>query len=101
MQSHLLVVMDVEYKMALSKEHRNIAEKLLQNMARDDLADLIEVLQYFNRRCREDVRHLCLIDGCSNETEEEKRLREIEVIERKSQDVYLSTSRPVCKCCGR
>ncbi len=87
--------------MALSQEHRTIAENLLRNMSCNDLNDLIEVLQYFNNQCREDARHKCLISGCQNETEQARKLREIEILERKSQDVYFSTSRPVCKCCGK
>lgn len=85
--------------MALTRENRTIAENLLERMSKDEINELIKVLKYFNDHCREDVRHLCLRDGCENGTDQEKKLRELRV--QKSQDVYFSTTHPVCKCCGR
>lgn len=85
--------------MALSAELRSVAEGLLERVPTEELRALIEVLQYFNEKCRESDRSGCLQFGSSQPDDEEERLREVYVA--KSANIYLTAPRPVCRCCGR
>ena len=96
--------------MALSKELHSIAVNLLKNVSENDLDELIKVLSYFNQRCKEKHRSLCLQNGCEQPEPEEKELRRVEkrieelvksLIKESSQNFYMQTSTPTCKCCGR
>jgi hypothetical protein len=87
-----------------------IAENLLTQLSRDEVAKLVQVLDYYNSGCVEDSRARCLRNGC--ETKQDPELEQeckdaLDTKKRKAiklsgaQEVYLTTSQSICPCCRR
>lgn len=87
---------------------------LLETVAPRELDELIEALKYYNRRCKESDRADCARYGCSTKEDPDlearvkdacskipDELRKSLLEKRGSQQVYMLTKKPVCRCCGR
>ena len=87
--------------MALSKELHDIAYNLLKTVPKTELSKLLETITHFNDRCIEAQRHDCFENGCSSALPVEQELRATVREVRASQNFYMQTERPSCKCCGK
>jgi hypothetical protein len=86
--------------MALKKDLHSIAANLLSNVPVADLKELIDVLKFFNENFNEKDRATAFKNGFQGETPKQQEARSI-LEKSASQDFYLQSKNPVCRCCGR
>ncbi len=75
---------------------KTAAYGLLKNLTAAEVEELIEVLAYFNKSCREDCRAECLANGCARQ---QKSLTENKTAG--STNIYMAGGQSVCPCCKR
>ena len=83
----------------------NVAYNVLQNLSRAEVSELVEILEFYNTKCKEESRAACLRHGCKNQSHRAERQIK-EAVEKyqesaSSQDIYFSITNDRCPCCGR
>lgn len=79
----------------------NMIYNIINGSSARDITGLIRTVRYFNEKCQESSRADCLQYGCKKPDSVEQKLREVLVEKSASQNFYMQTTTPVCKCCGR
>lgn len=81
-----------------------LAEQLLSSVPKDEVTDLIRLLEYYNR-FPEELRVKAMKNGS---VEPKDKFLETQVIEEMvnfsksaSANSYVTTNQGVCRCCGR
>ena len=82
---------------------KTAAYNLLDTLSPAEIKELVEVLTYYNEKCRTDSRAACLQHGCQKSEGEVMTENERRLIEKTagSTDIYLSGGSSVCPCCKR
>ena len=81
---------------------------ILKAFSKAEVDKIIEVLSYFNKKCKEESRAACLLHGCKNtdspiEKEIQQHLGEETIVENFSKRAAASYSGPsqaTCSKCG-
>jgi hypothetical protein len=86
----------------MNKRTIELAKQLLTSVPKAEMDDLIHLLSYYNRAPEGD-RVKAMANGFerANEPDFERETRALMEKAAGSQDVYMTTSTPVCRCCGR
>jgi hypothetical protein len=80
-----------------------LAQQLLGSVPKDEIEDLVQLLQYYNRFDEAD-RVRAMQNGSTHPVNgeiETKVIREVREKSAGSQNVYMSSNQTVCRCCGR
>lgn len=82
-----------------------LAQQLLGTVPKDETADLIRLLQYYNR-FEESDRVRAMTNGSTNPVDkflEEEVIKDSAVMLKAagSQRSYVTTNQSVCRCCGK
>lgn len=82
-----------------------LAQQLLGSVPKSEMADLIRVLQYYNRFAEED-RVRAMLNGSKDPQDrflEEEVISEVKELRSTAgrQASYVATNQSVCRCCGR
>ena len=80
-----------------------LAKQLLASVPQSEMRDLIRVLEYYNSHFSESDRVRAMEHGSTEPTNPtlEKEITESIQKSAGSQNVYLSSSQDVCRCCGK
>ena len=88
----------------MQKRTVRLAEQLLNSVPKSEMADLIRLLEYYNR-FNENERTKAMRNGSVQPVDEflEKQvIQEMTTISKTaSLNSYATTSQNVCRCCGR
>lgn len=86
----------------MEKRTVELAKQLLSSVPKREMEDLIQLLRYYNR-ADEGQRINAMKYGFTEPTEPslEKETRVLIEKAAASQDVYVMSNTPVCRCCGK
>jgi hypothetical protein len=80
-----------------------LAKQLLETIPQDEVRDLIGLLEYYNDGFKEDDRVRAMQNGSQRPKNQSLESEIVHNYEKSlgSQNVYLTSSQNVCRCCGR
>jgi hypothetical protein len=87
----------------MNKKIAMLAEQLLGAVPKSDMRELVEVLAYYNDNFAEGDRVKALNNGSREPSNPTLELTVRKSLEKTagSQEAYLNSNQPVCRCCGR
>jgi hypothetical protein len=81
-----------------------LAEQLLESVPKDEINDLVVLLQYYNR-FNEGDRPIAMRNGsnlpANPQLEEEVKGEMARFLKSASQYTYVTSGQSVCRCCGK
>jgi hypothetical protein len=80
-----------------------LARQLLGSVSQDEIADLIRLLNYYNTEFRESDRVPAMESGSTQPADPALETSVTEGLAKSSgrQNVYMTSARHVCRCCGK
>lgn len=80
-----------------------LARQLLGSIPQSEMTDLVRILGYYNSRFNEEDRVRAMDFGSTNPSDPTFESTIVENVQKSagSQNVYMTTTTSVCRCCGK
>jgi hypothetical protein len=86
----------------MEKRTVSLAEQLLESIPKSEVADLITLLEYYNRFAEADrAKAVRLGSETPKDANLEREVERLRFMKAASQNSYITSGSSVCKCCGK